>query len=72
MLARESIIVIDIMTIIGMVHGEGRVITGAATETEAMVEVMAEAMVEVMDKAMAVEAMVAVEEIRDTVNRVYR
>jgi ATP-dependent protease ClpP protease subunit len=64
---RESIIVIDIMTIIGMVHGEEMEITGDAMEIMAMAEEMAEAMAEEMAEAMA--EMVA---IRDRVNHAYK
>lgn len=69
------------MTIIGMVHGEGHVITGAAKAEMEVDKVVTVAVME-MEEVMAVaEAMVAVtvvgavteaEEIRDRVNRVYR
>ena len=61
MWTRESIIVIDIMTIIGMVHGEDHVITGMTIVETIGVGAMDKAMVVAMDKA----TVMAAEEIND-------
>lgn len=66
------------MTIIGMVHGEAHVITGAkigatigaVTEVAEAMGMVEEAME--MVAAMVTEAVAVAEEIRDTVNRVYK
>jgi hypothetical protein len=63
---KESIIVIDIMTIIGMVHGEDTVTTGVAREM-VKAEAMVKATAEVTEEAKAMETEEVMEEVMEGV-----